>query len=167
MNINHKHVDMMRKAIALSQENLKTLHGGPFGAVIVKDGEIIAATGNTVSKDNDPTAHAEVNAIRAACKHLKQSDLKGAIIYTSAEPCPMCLSAIYWANIEEVYYGNSKTDSKWAGFSDEFIYEELAKPLNQRSLKFHRLIPSESMKAFENWVNMTEEEKEKIKNGSK
>ncbi|MBC7388353.1 MAG: nucleoside deaminase [Opitutaceae bacterium] len=161
-----QHIEMMRKAIALSEENLHTLHGGPFGCVIVKDGEIISATGNTVNKDNDPTAHAEVNAIRAACKKLKQSDLKGAILYTSAEPCPMCLSAIYWANIDQVYYGNSKTDSKWAGFGDDFIYEELAKPLEERTLKFKRLIPSESMKAFENWVELASDEKEKIKNGS-
>jgi len=156
----------MRKAIALSEQNLRTFDGGPFGAVIVKDGKVIAATGNTVNKDNDPTAHAEVNAIREACKKLKQSDLKGAVIYTSAEPCPMCLSAIYWANIDEVYYGNSKNDTKWAGFSDDFIYDELAKPIEERELKFHRLIPSESMKAFEEWVDMPASEKEKIKNGS-
>jgi tRNA(Arg) A34 adenosine deaminase TadA len=156
----------MRKAIALSEQNLKTFDGGPFGAVIVKDGKVVAATGNTVNKDNDPTAHAEVNAIREACKKLRQSDLKGAVIYTSAEPCPMCLSAIYWANIDEVYYGNSKIDAKWAGFSDDLIYEELAKPIEERTLKFHRIIPSESMKAFEEWVNMSTSEKEKIKNGS-
>lgn len=156
----------MQQAIALSEQNLKTFQGGPFGAVIVKDGEVISATGNTVNKDNDPTAHAEVNAIRAACKKLKQSDLKGAILYTSAEPCPMCLSAIYWANIDEVYYGNTKTDSKWAGFGDDFIYNELAKPIEERELKFHRAIPSESIKAFERWVNMPEADKEKIKNGS-
>lgn len=160
------HETFMRKAIALSEQNLRTFDGGPFGAVIVKDGKVIAATGNTVNKDNDPTAHAEVNAIREACKKLKQSDLKGAVIYTSAEPCPMCLSAIYWANIDEVYYGNSKNDTKWAGFSDDFIYDELAKPIEERELKFHRLIPSESMKAFEEWVDMPASEKEKIKNGS-
>ncbi|HTN22127.1 MAG TPA: nucleoside deaminase [Pelobium sp.] len=162
----NKHETFMRKAIALSEQNLKTFDGGPFGAVIVKDGKVIAATGNTVNKDNDPTAHAEVNAIREACKKLKQSDLKGAVIYTSAEPCPMCLSAIYWANIDEVYYGNSKSDAKWAGFSDDLIYEELARPIEERTLKFHRIIPSESMKAFEEWVNMSTSEKEKIKNGS-
>ena len=162
----NKHEAFMRKAIKLSEKNLETLEGGPFGAVIVKDGKIVASTGNTVNKDNDPTAHAEVNAIRAACKKLKQSDLKGAVIYTSAEPCPMCLSAIYWANIDEVYYGNSKTDAKWAGFGDDFIYNELAKPIDERALKFHRLIPSESMKAFEYWVSMSDEDKEKIKNGS-
>jgi tRNA(Arg) A34 adenosine deaminase TadA len=162
----NKHETFMRKAIALSEQNLKTFDGGPFGAVIVKDGKVVAATGNTVNKDNDPTAHAEVNAIREACKKLRQSDLKGAVIYTSAEPCPMCLSAIYWANIDEVYYGNSKIDAKWAGFSDDLIYEELAKPIEERTLKFHRIIPSESMKAFEEWVNMSTSEKEKIKNGS-
>lgn len=162
----NKHEEFMRKAIALSEDNLKTMKGGPFGAVIVKDGEIISATGNSVHSDNDPTAHAEVNAIRAACKKLKQSDLKGAVIYTSAEPCPMCLSAIYWAKIEEVYYGNSKEDSKWAGFGDDFIYEEIAKPLDERELKFHRIIPSESMKAFEDWVKMPDAKKEKMRNGS-
>ncbi|RKD19544.1 tRNA-specific adenosine deaminase [Pelobium manganitolerans] len=161
-----KHEKHMRQAIALAEKNLETFAGGPFGTVIVKDGKVIAAAANTVNQDNDPTAHAEVNAIRQACKKLKQSDLKGATLYTSAEPCPMCLSAIYWANIAEVYYGNLKEDAKWAGFSDEFIYDELAKPIAERALKFHRLLPSESMKAFETWVNMPEKDKEKIKNGS-
>ncbi len=160
------HISMMRKAIHLSEDNLKSMDGGPFGAVIVKDGVVIAAKGNSVNKDNDPTAHAEVNAIRAACKRLKQSDLKGSVLYTSAEPCPMCLSAIYWANIEEVYYGNTKTDSKWAGFGDDFIYHELAKPIEERELKFHRLLPSESRRAFEGWKQLSKEKKEEIKNGS-
>ncbi len=162
----NKHEEFMREAIALSEKNIETFKGGPFGAVIVKDGKVIAAEANTVHKDNDPTAHAEVNAIRAACKKLKQSDLKGSVIYTSAEPCPMCLSAIYWANIDEVYYGNTKEDAKWAGFGDDFIYDEIAKPLEERKLLYHRLIPSESIKAFEAWVKMSDAEKEKVKNGS-
>lgn len=161
------HEEMMRKAILLSEKNLKIFDGGPFGAVIVKDGIVLSATANSVHKDKDPTAHAEVNAIRAACKKLNQSDLKGAIIYTSSEPCPMCLSAIYWANIDEVYYGNTKTDANWAGFGDDKIYKEMAKPIHERDLKFHRLLPSESIKAFEYWVSMSDEEKERIKNGNK
>ena len=160
------HEEFMRKAIALSEKNMETYEGGPFGAIIVKDGKIIAATGNTVYKDQDPTAHAEVNAIREACKKLKQADLKGATLYTSGEPCPMCMSAIYWSHIDEIYFGNSKSEASWAGFSDDFIYEELAKPLEERELKFHRVLPSESLRAFETWVSFSEDKKDKIRNGN-
>ncbi|HEX7366132.1 MAG TPA: nucleoside deaminase [Pelobium sp.] len=160
------HEEFMRKAIALSEQNMETYEGGPFGAVIVKDGKIIAQAANTAYKDQDPTAHAEVNAIRAACKKLKQADLKGATLYTSGEPCPMCMSAIYWAHIGEVYYGNSKAEGSWAGFDDDFIYKELAKPLDKRELKFQRVLPSESLKAFETWVSFPEEKKDKIRHGN-
>jgi tRNA(Arg) A34 adenosine deaminase TadA len=160
------HEEMMRKAIALAEENLKTFNGGPFGCVIVKNGEVIASAANSVNKDNDPTAHAEVNAIRQACKKLKQADLKGAILYTSAEPCPMCLSAIYWANISEVYYGNTRTDADWAGFGDDFIYEELKIPITERKLSFKRILPAESIISFEKYHELDEQEKAKIKNGS-
>ena len=117
--------DFMRKAIALSIENVKN-GGGPFGAVIVKDNEIIATGVNRVTANHDPTAHAEVSAIRAACEKLNTFDLSGCEIYTSCEPCPMCLGAIYWAHLDKIYYGNNKHDAADIGFDDSFIYDELA-----------------------------------------
>lgn len=148
--MNHK--KYMLDAIQLSVENaLKGL--GPFGAVVVKDGKIISSVANTVTIDNDPTAHAEVNAIRQACKELKTFDLSGCTIYTSCEPCPMCLGAIYWAHIDKVYYGNTKADARNIGFDDSFIYEEISKPFNQREIKFEQLIPNEAIKGFEAWEN--------------
>ena len=120
-----KKEDFMRKAIELSIENVKN-GGGPFGAVIVKDGEIVATGVNRVTANHDPTAHAEVSAIRAACQKLGTFDLSGCEIYTSCEPCPMCLGAIYWAHLDKIYYGNNKTDAARIGFDDSFIYDELA-----------------------------------------
>ena len=113
--------DIMRKAIALSIENVKN-GGGPFGALIVKDGKIIAHGVNRVTANNDPTAHAEISAIRAACEKLHTFDLSGCEIYTSCEPCPMCLGAIYWAHLDKIYYGNNKHDAADIGFDDSFIY---------------------------------------------
>ncbi len=117
----------MRKAIELSVENVKN-GGGPFGAVIVKGDEIVATGVNRVTAHNDPTAHAEVSAIREACRRLGTFDLSGCEIYTSCEPCPMCLGAIYWAHLDKIYYGNNKDDAADIGFDDSFIYEELALP---------------------------------------
>jgi len=146
---NHK---FMREAIQLSMDNIKK-GGGPFAAVIVRDGEIIAAAANSVTINNDPTAHAEVNAIRMACKKLNSYYLSDCTIYTSCEPCPMCLGAIYWAHLGKVYYGNNKTDAGNIGFDDSFIYDELGKPIGRRDVEFIQLLPEEAIKAFEEWEN--------------
>ncbi len=141
----------MRMAIRLSEQNVSKGLGGPFGAVIVKDGKVIAKSANKVAASNDPTAHAEVAAIRLACKKLKTFDLSGAVVYTSCEPCPMCLSAIYWAKIETIYYGNTKQDASSAGFDDEFIYNELDKPMEKRKLPIQQLLRDEALQAFKLW----------------
>lgn len=140
----------MLDAIELSKQNINE-GGGPFGAVIVKEGQIIATGANRVTDENDPTAHAEVKAIREACKKLKTFDLSGCTIYTSCEPCPMCLGAIYWAHIEKVYYGNNKSDACNIGFDDSFIYDELELPINKRKVEFIQLLPDEAIKAFQQW----------------
>lgn len=140
----------MKEAIKLSLENIKK-GGGPFGAVIVKDGEIIATGTNHVTRQNDPTAHAEVLAIREAAKKLETFDLSGCAIYSSCEPCPMCLGAIYWAHIDAIYYGNTKQDAKQIGFDDSFIYNEIEKPIQQRKIKTSQLFPEEAIKAFIDW----------------
>ncbi len=140
----------MRQAIELSKESVRK-GGGPFGAVIVKDGEVIAATHNHVTLNNDPTAHAEVEAIRMAAKKLNTFDLQGCEIYTSCEPCPMCLGAIYWAHIDKIYYGNDKHDAKDIGFDDSFIYEEIDKPLVERRVPMLRLLPEEAKSGFQLW----------------
>jgi tRNA(Arg) A34 adenosine deaminase TadA len=150
--------DLMRKAIELSIENIKN-GGGPFGAVIAKDGDIIATGTNRVTADNDPTAHAEVNAIRKACQTLKTFDLSGCTIYTSCEPCPMCLAAIYWAHIDKIYYGNNKKDAADIGFDDSYIYDELNLPVEKRTKLMNELLPGEAIKAFQLWAN-TEEKTE-------
>lgn len=146
-----QHEDFMRIAIRLSEQNVLRNIGGPFGAVVVKDGKIIAKSGNKVTTSNDPTAHAEVSAIRLACKKLKTFDLSGAIIYTSCEPCPMCLGAIYWSRIETIYYGNTKADAAAINFDDKFIYDELDKPMKERLLPIKQLLRDESLKAFKLW----------------
>lgn len=141
----------MRIAIELSEQNVKQGMGGPFGAVIVKDSEIIAQSANQVIPQTDPTAHAEVSAIRLACKQLGTYNLQGCIIYTSCEPCPMCLGAIYWAHIDIVYYGNTKSDAASIGFDDHFIYKELELPLEQRKLQITQLLRNEAQPAFKLW----------------
>lgn len=128
--------EFMQEAIRLAVENVQNGTGGPFGAVIVKEGKIIAACGNTVTPDNDPTAHAEVNAIRQACRELSAYQLDGCEIYCSCEPCPMCLGAIYWARPARVYYASTKEEAAKAGFDDSFIYREIALPEPQRSIPF-------------------------------
>lgn len=159
-------VEFMRQAILLSENNLLTKNGGPFGAVIVKNGTVITGTANSVTKDNDPTAHAEVNAIRQACRILQTADLEGCVMYTSCEPCPMCLSAIYWARISHVYYANTRHDAEQAGFGDTFIYSELNKPLAERSVSFKRIIADEAITAFKKWAAMPAAMKDDVKNGS-
>ncbi|NDP21700.1 MAG: nucleoside deaminase [Paludibacter sp.] len=141
----------MRKAIALSIENIEN-GGGPFGAVIVKDGKIIAKGVNRVTANTDPTAHAEVNAIRQAAKKLKTFDLAGCEIYTSCEPCPMCLGAVYWAHLDKMYYGNSKADAKNIGFDDSFIYDEIDLKPEERQILTTQLIPEEAIVAFNTWT---------------
>ena len=140
----------MREAIALSSRNVDN-GGGPFGAVIVKDGKIVARGANRVTADNDPTAHAEVNAIRKAAAELGTFDLSGCEIYTSCEPCPMCLSAIYWARIDRIYYGNTQYDAKAINFDDSFIYDEIAKPHSQRTIPCQNLMRDEALAGFRAW----------------
>ncbi len=141
----------MQLAIDLAKENVKKGFGGPFGAVIVKNGEVIAQAANSVTSTNDPTAHAEVNAIRQACKKLNTFNLSGCEIYASCEPCPMCLSAIYWARIDKVYVAATKKDAADAGFDDEFIYKELDLPENKRQLRTSELLMEEGQKPFIEW----------------
>ena len=142
-----KREDFMRQAIHIAVENVKN-GGGPFGAVIVKGNEIIATGVNRVTSNHDPTAHAEVNAIRAACAKLNTFDLSGCYIYTSCEPCPMCLGAIYWSHIDRIYYGCNKTDAALAGFDDSFIYEELALKREERHKPIEELLPDEASETF-------------------
>lgn len=140
----------MLEAIQLSTENAKK-GNGPFGAVITRGNEIIAKAGNSVTNDNDPTAHAEINAIRKACKKLNTFDLSDCVIYTSCEPCPMCLGAIYWARLKKVYYGNTQANAKAIGFDDEFIYNEIALPFEKRSIPFEQLAADEAIIGFKTW----------------
>lgn len=143
--------ELMRKAIELSIENVAN-GGGPFGAVIAKDGEIIATGVNRVTSSCDPTAHAEVSAIRNAATTLGTFNLSGCEIYTSCEPCPMCLGAIYWARLDKMYYGNNKTDAKQIGFDDSFIYDELELAPQDRKLPSEVMLRNEAIKAFEDWT---------------
>ena len=147
----------MRRAIWLSENSVKT-GGGPFGSVIAKDGEIIAESSNSVVKDCDPTAHAEVNCIRQAARKLGTFDLSGCEIYASCEPCPMCLGAIYWAHLDKIYYANNRKDAAKIGFDDHFIYEEFDLNPADRCLEMVNLLPEEAKHAFEMW----EEDKDKI-----
>ncbi len=141
----------MLEAISLSKENIKNATGGPFGAVIVKNGEIISGGSNQVTTHNDPTAHAEIEAIRAACKKLKSFSLEGCEIYTSCEPCPMCLSAIYWARIERIYFANSREDAAELNFDDEFLYREINKENHNRKIPMVQMLRDEAIKVFNDW----------------
>jgi len=146
-----KDIEFMKEAIRLSVANVAEGKGGPFGAVVVKEGKIIARGANCVTAHNDPTAHAEVVAIREACKVLGTFQLTGCEIYASCEPCPMCLGAIYWARPDKLYYGNSKEDAAAIQFDDKFIYEEIAKPVEERKLFTKQLLQSEAIDAFTKW----------------
>jgi tRNA(Arg) A34 adenosine deaminase TadA len=150
MTITEQDKQFMREAIRLATESVKH-GGGPFGAVIVKDGEIIAGNSNSVTIDNDPTAHAEVNTIREACRKLGTFDLSGCTIYTSCEPCPMCLGAIYWARISRIFYGNTRKDAHDIDFADDFIYEELDRPMDERTVPLTPLLRDEAMASFRLW----------------
>lgn len=141
----------MKMAIELSQKGMDSGKGGPFGCIIVRNGVVVGKGSNSVSTTNDPTAHAEVMAIRDACQNLNNFQLEGCDIYTSCEPCPMCLGAIYWARPARVFYANSKTDAAEAGFDDQFIYDELDLPYNQRKIPFNQMLAKEAKVVFENW----------------
>lgn len=143
--------EFMQQAIQLATDNVVHGRGGPFGAVIVKDGEVIATGANQVTATNDPTAHAEVTAIRNACQALGTFQLTGCDVYTSCEPCPMCLAALYWSRCRTIYYGNCAADAADAGFDDAFLYDELKKPFSERSLPMERLLPDEARTSFEVW----------------
>jgi len=145
------HTQYMREAIRLANENIKN-GGGPFGAIIVKDDKIVGSGVNRVTAGNDPTAHAEVNAIRQAAQHLKTFDLSHCTIYTSCEPCPMCLGAIYWARISTIYFGNTKQDAAHIGFDDQFIYDEIEKPLTVRKIPTQQLLKHEAISTFNHWA---------------
>ena len=141
----------MRRAIALSVAMMRADRGGPFGAVIVRDGKVIAEGFNRVTSDNDPTAHAEVTAIRAACAALGTFSLAGCDIYTSCEPCPMCLAAIYWARIDRIFYANTRADAARIGFDDDHIYREIALPPERRSVPMTRMLAQAAAEAFREW----------------
>jgi tRNA(Arg) A34 adenosine deaminase TadA len=145
----------MAEAIRLASENVSQNNGGPFGAIVVKNGKIVGTGYNQVTATNDPTAHAEVMAIRDACKNLKTFQLDGCELYTSCEPCPMCLGAIYWARPDKIYYGCTKDDAAAIAFDDAFIYEELKIPLAQRTIPMLALSRDAALKAFELWENNT------------
>jgi len=142
----------MQRAIDMAAKGMNANAGGPFGAVIVKDGKIIAEGHNCVTSTNDPTAHAEVVAIRKACETLGTFQLDDCIVYTSCEPCPMCLGAIYWARPKKVFYGCDKVDAANIDFDDNFIYEELDKPITGRNIPFEQILQVEAVKVFEKWT---------------
>lgn len=156
MSITEKDVAFIKRAITLSKQGIGASAGGPFGAVVVKDGEIIAEGYNQVTSTNDPTAHAEMVAIREACKKLNSFQLDGCRIYTSCEPCPMCLGAIYWARPEAVYYACTKEDAARIGFDDQFIYEELDATMADRKIKFINLHRHEGNEIFRMWEEKTD-----------
>jgi tRNA(Arg) A34 adenosine deaminase TadA len=148
-----KRDDFMKEAIELARKNATSITGGPFGALIVKDGKIVASRTNSVTPDKDPTAHAEVNAIREACKKLDTFDLSGCTLYTSCEPCPMCLSAAYWAKVDKIYFAAGRDDAADAGFSDSFIYDEFTKSMKDRNIPIEQILPTEGKKPFDLWKN--------------
>ncbi len=142
----------MAKAISLAEENVKASQGGPFGAVVVKEGTIVGIGRNTVTMDNDPTAHAEIMAIRDAAKNMGTFDLSGCQIYSSCEPCPMCLGAIYWAHFDKLYYAATKDDAARAEFDDSFIYKEFALPKEERSILSVQMMRESAVKVFDEWT---------------
>ncbi len=150
--------EFMKKAIELSIESV-TKGGGPFGSVIVKDNKIIAQGSNKVTPTNDPTAHAEIVAIREACKKLNNFSLNGCELYSTCEPCPMCLSAIYWARIDKIYYANTRKDAQKINFDDSLIYSEFQKKINERKISMIQMMRSEALKAFELWDKKTDKVK--------
>lgn len=146
-----QHNHFMKMAIQASQEGILKNEGGPFGAVVVKEGKIVGVGNNKVTSSNDPTAHAEVMAIRDACKNLNTFQLDGCVLYTSCEPCPMCLGAIYWARPDKVYYANTREDAAQIGFDDDFIYSEINLTMNERKIPFLQISRDEALKVFKQW----------------
>lgn len=144
--------EFLRRAISLATENVVQRKGGPFGAVIVRDGKIVGEGANSVTTSNDPTAHGEVNAIRAATRQLGTFDLSGCELYTSCEPCPMCLAAAYWARIEAIYYGAGAADAARAGFDDAFLYDEMRKDHAARALPSKQMLADEAWASFKAWI---------------
>lgn len=154
--LTEKDKEYMREAIKKAEENIISGTGGPFGAVVVKDGKIISSVGNRVTSTNDPTAHAEVVAIREACNALETFDLSGCQIYASCEPCPMCLGAIMWARIDRLYFAADRIDASRAGFDDELFYTELALPSDKRMLKPTQILQKEAVIVFDKWIDSTD-----------
>jgi guanine deaminase len=150
----NQHEKFIKEAIEMAAENVKNGNGGPFGALIVKDGKVIGRGVNRVTSTNDPTAHAEVMAIRDACKNIDNFKLEGAVIYASCEPCPMCLSAVYWARISAIYFAANNTDASQAGFDDSLIYKEIPLPHEKRAIPIRRVHTETANKPFDVWVKM-------------
>ncbi|WP_028777053.1 nucleoside deaminase [Shimazuella kribbensis] len=150
------HHQFLQQAIQLAVDNVKNNQGGPFGAIVVKDGEVIGRGVNTVTNHHDPTAHAEIQAIRDACNYLQHFQLDDCIIYTSCEPCPMCFGAIYWARPKKVYFACTKYEAAEAGFDDQFIYDELDLPYNKRQIFMEKLNDDEKLAPFHTWMNAIE-----------
>ncbi len=149
----NQHQTFMRAAIELAQKGMNNNDGGPFGAVIVKDGVIVGRGNNRVTSTNDPTAHAEVVAIRDACKNIGAYQLDGCIVYTSCEPCPMCLGAIYWARPDKIFYACSRQDAADINFDDAFIYDEIPLPIHERKISMEQVLQSEGQTVFKNWAD--------------
>lgn len=150
------HEQFMKRAIELAIENVRAGRGGPFAAVVAKDGKIIGEGTNRVTSTNDPTAHAEVVAIRAACSALSDFQLTGCVLYTSCEPCPMCLGAIYWARPEQVFFAGTADDAAAVGFDDSFIYDELRAPMCDRKIPMQQLMRTEAQAAFRAWAEKSD-----------
>ena len=146
----------MREAIRLSVQMMRRGKGGPFGAVVVRNGKVVGRGSNQVTSTNDPTAHAEILAIREACQRLKTFQLDDCDLYTSCEPCPMCLAAIYWARLANVFYANTRKDAARIDFDDDFIYREVARPVGKRKLKMKQLLREEALAAFAEWQQKTD-----------
>ncbi len=154
MENSNEHEKFMREAVKLSADNMKSLKGGPFGAVVVKDGVIVGRGANSVTSLNDPTAHAEVMAIRDACKNLNSFQLDGCVIYSSCEPCPMCLGAIYWARPSHLYFAAGRADAAAAGFDDSYLYQQIPLEISRRDLPTTQLDASEAKEVFEQWIRL-------------
>ena len=153
MALDGMHEKFMDRAIALAETSLKN-QGGPFGAVIVKEGMVVGVGTNCVTLENDPTAHAEIVAIRSACQTVEDFQLEGCEIYSSCEPCPMCLAAIYWAGIETIYYAATREDAEKIGFADNFIYQEFGRPIDQRKLPMQQLLRDQALQGFRQWEEL-------------
>ncbi|HEX2860739.1 MAG TPA: nucleoside deaminase [Lacunisphaera sp.] len=153
------HEQFMREAIQLAEEGMARGQGGPFGCVIVREGRVVGRGSNRVTSSNDPTAHAEVTAIRDACAALKTFQLTDCELYTSCEPCPMCLSAIYWARIPRIFFANTRQDAADIGFDDDFIYRQIPLPLEKRAIKISQVLREEGLKTFQSWAQKADKVK--------